>query len=146
MTDDCRAERSALKNVWPESTLLLCQFHILQALWRWLQSDSETKSDKQRIINNFKKIMYSKCKKELDQEIKNFIDESKNFKKLEIYINSLLAKKQYFCSCFRVELPLYGVNTNNIAERYFLNLKEYIFKRMKSLNIIHVIKLIALFF
>ena len=63
MTDDCRAERSALKNVWPESTLLLCQFHILQALWRWLQSDSETKSAKQRIINNFKKNNVFKVQK-----------------------------------------------------------------------------------
>ena len=36
MTDDCTAERSAIHEVWPLCTLLLCIFHVLQAAWRWL--------------------------------------------------------------------------------------------------------------
>ena len=34
MTDDCTAERSAIHEVWPLCTLLLCIFHVLQAVWR----------------------------------------------------------------------------------------------------------------
>ncbi|CAG8796174.1 8023_t:CDS:2 [Gigaspora margarita] len=36
MTDDCNAERKALCNTWDKATLLLCVFHFLQAVWRWL--------------------------------------------------------------------------------------------------------------
>ena len=30
MTDDCQAERNALRRIWPELIALLCHFHILQ--------------------------------------------------------------------------------------------------------------------
>lgn len=36
MTDDSRSERAALSAIWPEARLLLCTFHVLQAVWRWL--------------------------------------------------------------------------------------------------------------
>lgn len=36
MSDDSAAERSALHSVFPESILLLCIFHVLQATWRYL--------------------------------------------------------------------------------------------------------------
>ncbi|KAF3838962.1 hypothetical protein F7725_010730 [Dissostichus mawsoni] len=38
ITDDCRAERGALRKAFPKATLLLCSFHLLQAVWRWLWS------------------------------------------------------------------------------------------------------------
>jgi len=37
MTDDSAAEREAIAKVWPLTHLLLCQFHVNQAVWRWLQ-------------------------------------------------------------------------------------------------------------
>ena len=36
MTDNCAGERNALHKVFPESKLLPCLFHILQAAWRIL--------------------------------------------------------------------------------------------------------------
>ena len=36
ITDDCDAERAALKNTWPGTALLLCIFHYLQCWWTWL--------------------------------------------------------------------------------------------------------------
>lgn len=36
MTDDCKALRQALQNAFPQTTPLLCVFHMLQAMWRWL--------------------------------------------------------------------------------------------------------------
>jgi len=35
-TDDCVAERNALKAVYASSVVLLCQFHVMWAAWRWL--------------------------------------------------------------------------------------------------------------
>ena len=36
MTDDSDAERNALSDVWPLVFLLLCAFHVLQAMWTWI--------------------------------------------------------------------------------------------------------------
>ena len=36
LTDDANAERNALKHTWPSMILLLCLFHVLQAVWGWL--------------------------------------------------------------------------------------------------------------
>ena len=36
MTDDSDVLRNSLSSNWPSSVLLLCQFHVLQALWTWL--------------------------------------------------------------------------------------------------------------
>ena len=56
MTDNCPELRDALKSVWPSSTLLLCLFHMLQQVWRWL---CDTKNqinldDRQSLMNLFK--------------------------------------------------------------------------------------------
>ena len=57
MTDNCKAERNALALSFPEATLLLCTFHVLQAAWRWLwQSSSNIPSDKRpELLNMLKK-------------------------------------------------------------------------------------------
>ena len=37
MTDNC----SELHEVWPNSVLLLCIFHVLQQVWQWLHEKKE---------------------------------------------------------------------------------------------------------
>jgi len=36
MSDNNSEIRDALQTVWPKATLLLCIFHLLQQVWRWL--------------------------------------------------------------------------------------------------------------
>jgi hypothetical protein len=36
MTDDALAEKQALQDVFPSAVQILCAFHVLQALWRYL--------------------------------------------------------------------------------------------------------------
>lgn len=60
MTDDCPAEKGALKAVWPESTQYLCHFHVGQAEWRWLcASDNKVDKDlRQTYMKLFQKVWY----------------------------------------------------------------------------------------
>ena len=61
MTDDCLAEQNALVENWPSVTLLLCIFHLLQALWRW-EWNSEHKierSERPILFNLFKSLVYA---------------------------------------------------------------------------------------
>lgn len=38
ITDDCKAKRGALGRPFPGSKLLLCTFHLLQAVWLWREA------------------------------------------------------------------------------------------------------------
>lgn len=66
ITDDCTAERTALRNVYPSSTLLLCIFHVLQAAWRWLWDSKHgiPKGSRQPLFQNIKRIMYASTPEE----------------------------------------------------------------------------------
>ncbi|GBN38811.1 hypothetical protein AVEN_173369-1 [Araneus ventricosus] len=61
LTDKFSAEINALKNVWPQSTNLLCIFHVAQAVWRWLweAKNSIPKDHRQVLMHIFQKIMYA---------------------------------------------------------------------------------------
>lgn len=61
MTDDSTSERNALSAVFPNSILLLCTFHLCQALWRWLwQTDHNVKKeDRRTVMEMFRNILYA---------------------------------------------------------------------------------------
>ena len=62
LTDDCSAERGALNQVFPAATLLLCSFHLLQAVWRWLwrKESCVEKGHRQTLFAVIKDMLYSK--------------------------------------------------------------------------------------
>ena len=59
ITDDDEAERNAIQSGWPETILLLCHFHHLQALWTWLWKGEHQieKDDRPVLFNLFKDIL-----------------------------------------------------------------------------------------
>lgn len=61
ITDDCRNLRQSLQVVFPEARLLLCVFHQLQAMWRWLWSarNGVAKEDRPQLLNTFKSLVYT---------------------------------------------------------------------------------------
>ena len=66
MTDDCQAEQNALSSTWELIKLLLCVFHLLQALWRWeWNSDHKIeKTDRPTLFRLFKALLYARNGKE----------------------------------------------------------------------------------
>ena len=70
MTDDCASERNALKSVWSSVILLLCVFHLLQALWRWIwDSDNKIpKLDRPSLFNSFKSLVYAPNEEEYSED------------------------------------------------------------------------------
>jgi predicted outer membrane lipoprotein len=75
MTDDSIAERNALKLVFPESTLLLCAFHILQAFWRflWDSKSGVRKESRQHLFGILKAMLYAQTKESLETLFQNAI-------------------------------------------------------------------------
>ena len=57
MTDNAGAEIKALLHVWPRSKNLLCTFHVLQSVWRWMwDSKHEIPKENRIILMHFFKI------------------------------------------------------------------------------------------
>ena len=67
-TDDSQTERESLHKVWPNTVLLLCVFHSLQAWWRWLWGKKQEieKDDRKVIINLIKKLVYTTSPEEFE--------------------------------------------------------------------------------
>ncbi|CAG8705585.1 4201_t:CDS:1, partial [Ambispora leptoticha] len=86
MMDDCKAEKKALHNTWNKATLLLCVFHFLQAMWRWLWDgkNSINMDDHVIIIGCLKKIVFAKTESKLKEEYRALI------------INQVYLKYPYF--------------------------------------------------
>lgn len=55
ITDDSQSEREAFADVWPETLLLLCLFHVPQSIWRWLYNAKNNIShgDRQSLMHDF---------------------------------------------------------------------------------------------
>ncbi|CAG8510948.1 34072_t:CDS:2 [Gigaspora margarita] len=146
LTDDSAAERNALKNSWPQSNLLLCTFHILQAFWRWLYNSKNGISKEHRVIimSQMKKVLYARTETDINhyyQELKN--NYYQQFPLFAKYYERLWNQRQYWAHRFRLNLLLRGNHTNNYIERGFGLLKDIIFARTKAYNSVQVFSFIT---
>lgn len=128
--DDNVAERQALKAVWPESNILLCKFHVLQSVWRWLWDS------KHNIQNDDRKLLFKLFHNILNASDINKANEAytiaigkiateNNSKSNEIiplkyenwtkYINNYWNRNTVWCLAFR-DATVHGNQTNNFSE------------------------------
>ena len=84
ITDDSDAQKGALAEVWPQSQLLLCIFHVLQAAWRWLWNSKNAiaKCDRKPLILVLKSLVYAKSEESFNASWESF-QESALSKKYE---------------------------------------------------------------
>ena len=67
MTDNCGELGQGLREKWSQSTLLLCVFHILQQVWRWIYGKEHgiSAADRLEIMRMFKALLYSEDEERL---------------------------------------------------------------------------------
>ena len=77
MTDDCQAEQNALSSTWQSMKLLLCVFHLLQALWRceWNSDHKIDKCDKPTLFRLFKALLYARNQDEYQEAEKRLFED-----------------------------------------------------------------------
>jgi len=120
MTDDSKAERNALNEIFPEAILLLCIFHVLQATWRylWVSNHGIILQHRQILYNEIKNMMYSKSNEELEslyiKAIQNNL--TKKYPKFESSVLNLYERRHEWALCLRKSIITRGQNTNNISE------------------------------
>jgi SWIM zinc finger len=145
--DDSKAEFNALKSTWPQSVILLCIFHLLQSVWRWLWDSSNKilKEDRPNLMSQFRKVVYASNQIDFDELTKNLLESplTKKYTKFEKYISNLLGRFKLWAMFERHGLLTRGHNTNNICESSIRIFKEVILSRCKSFNIIALIDFVV---
>ncbi|XP_028440345.1 uncharacterized protein LOC114559727 [Perca flavescens] len=144
MTDDCSALRQALATVYPGASILLCTFHLLQAMWRWLWNGIK-KEERPQLLNGFRGLVYARTAEDLSAAYATLsadplASKHKNFMKhlLEVY-----GRRQEWALCLRVHLLTRGNNTNNYVESAMKIVKDKVLHRLKAYNLTQLVDFIA---
>ena len=151
MTDDCDAEKGALKNNWSQITLLLCVFHFLQSWWKWLWDNTHGihKDDRQPIILIVKKLVYAPTKSELESCYDNLMKQNSpesyitKYPQLAKCLQQFWERRGEWAISHRLDLITRGNHTNNYAEAGMRVLKEIIFGRVKAFNLIQMFQFVT---
>ena len=149
LTDDSKSERSALNSAWPQMTLLLCQFHLLQAIWQWLWIGKHKieKHDRAPLLRMFRKVVYS----DTEELFNSALEQMKNheiYKKYPQFIHhmesNVLVRKDEWSLLYRLKerLPTSSVNTTNYVESSFRWTKESQFNRHRAYNLLDLLKIV----
>ena len=151
ITDDCDAEKNALKLVWPGSTQLLCIFHYLQSWWKWLWSAEHgiDIADRQSIMMHIRGLVYLTSDDDLQKKYDRLTDTSSpnsftnSYPQLMKHLQSFWDRRSEWALSHRVTSMTRGNNTNNYAEAAMRVLKEMIFGRVKAYNLIQMFEFIT---
>ncbi|KAH7981277.1 hypothetical protein HPB49_022884 [Dermacentor silvarum] len=142
MTDNSRAEKDALCDVWPSATQLLCIFHVLQAEWRWLLAahNKIAKDDRRHLMASFQKILYAKDDGEL-QAAKAYLHALPHPSYVQ-RVETFLQRECEWVLLYRAGIITRGQNTNNYSEASVRILKDIILSRTKAYNAVALIEFI----
>lgn len=110
MTDDADAERNALKCLFSRATLLLCHFHVCQAVWRWLWlSDHKVEKDFRKVVmKSFQNVLYAESEETATAFFSDLIKDVKDNAMLKNYMINLWERRAEWCLCYRSDLMTRG--------------------------------------
>lgn len=139
ITDDCLSLRQALHSVYPEASLLLCVFHLMQAMWRWLWDSHNgiPKKDRPYLLQSFKRMVYAETSGELNNCYDAFCHDAiaQQYPKCVDHLGKIYERRQAWAICLRSDLPTRGNHTNNFVESAMKIVKEKVLHRLKAYNV-----------
>ncbi|XP_030765420.1 uncharacterized protein LOC115889529 isoform X2 [Sitophilus oryzae] len=142
MTDDSKSERNSLHSAFPESKLLLCKFHVLQAFWRFLLNakNQVKRCDAPVIFNLFKRLFNCTTVNDVNVMYDNIIknDLVKQYSNLITYIKSIYSRADEWVPAFVLDYKTRGHFTNNLSESNFRTIKDKIMNRIKAYSVVQL--------
>ncbi|KAK3910094.1 putative transposase for insertion sequence element [Frankliniella fusca] len=138
MTDDSKAERNSLQVCFPDAVLLLCIFHVLQAMWRyiWDSKHEVPFQEKSELYLIFHRILYAP-NTEVFEELYSEAEKNELFLKNNIVKSHIIGLKdranEWALSPIQ-DLLSRNNDTNNIVEASFRVLIDRILGRVKAFN------------
>ena len=143
MINDCSAERNALTTIWKSATPFLCTFHFLQRRWTWLHDSKNGVRIKEHriiLIKAVKELVYAEEEDKLEELYSKMkhCEVAKCYPQFLSHMELLWPRKKEWAHCYRRRILLRGNHTNNYSEAGMKILKELIFSRVKSYNMVQV--------
>lgn len=148
LTDNDLKERQPLQTAFPNARLLLCQFHVLKAVWSWLCNSHHNvnKNDRQEVYMLFKDVLYASSETELTDRYDLLLQLTAVVEndRCRSYFANLWDCRQDWASVFRNGLPLRGSNTTNYVEVAFRILKDCVFDRVMAFTLTQLVDFIVI--
>ena len=140
ITDNSKAEIDSLNSVWPESQHLLCIFHVLQAVWRWLwDSKNGIPSDqRQDLMTKFHRLLYCDNLANVDELYELCKENCAKLPQWLTYLDYYYGFKEKWIIAYR-DHSIRGNHTNNYSEVNIRIFKDVVLSRVKVYNAIALI-------
>ncbi|XP_052131256.1 uncharacterized protein LOC127751567 [Frankliniella occidentalis] len=146
ISDASTSERNSVSDCWPMAVLLLCLFHVLQAMWRyiWDSHNGVEFKDKAYVYYLFREIVYAPTV----EEFNNAYEEAMQDQRLLLYpivwkhFDDYKKKAKEWALCYRVDLLTRGHHTNNFCEACMRIIKDTILQRARAYNTVQLLDLL----
>lgn len=144
MTGDSLAEQRAILETWTRSKCLLCIFHVLQAVRRWLVNAKNRipQSRQNMYLEDFKAILYAETVDDCIQQYEAAKSHVTNNINYLSYLESYWSRKEHWALAYRSGLETKENNTNNLSEAVMRMVKEKMFNRVKAFNDVQMVDFI----
>ncbi|XP_043233539.1 uncharacterized protein LOC122387421 [Amphibalanus amphitrite] len=133
ITDNCDAERRALRTVWPEAEQFLSIAHVLQEVWRWLLDPIHgvPRDQRQELMGVVRKLVYAESPERFQALLAAEHVAHQGFAR---YMMDLFERRAEWAIACRQASALRGNLTNNYAEATMCIIKDIVMKRCKARN------------
>ncbi|KAJ8346648.1 hypothetical protein SKAU_G00280490 [Synaphobranchus kaupii] len=147
MTDDCAALRQSLCTVYPKATLVLCVFHLLQAMWSWLWNtySGVPKQHRAHLLKSFKVLVYAETSTALMGSYTKLMEDhiAVQHPKFLRHLKEVFERREEWAICLQSELATRGNHTNNFVESAMRVVKEKVLHRLKAYNVTQLVDFVT---
>lgn len=127
MTDDSSAERNALNKVFPTSKLLLCSFHVCQAMWRrpWDTNHGIENMHRKSVMLMFRLTVFERHVTACEELMKEFLSHHL-VSKYPLLYKTILHNSGNVCSAKTLQVKKLDNYTYHVTCPVELNEKKYL--------------------
>ncbi len=120
LTDGSQAERLALSSVFPQTRMLLCQFHVLQSMWCyiWKNVSGLGQADRMQLFFMFKMLVHEREYTEFEKKVLAMLQNKivVAYPGYKEHLMDVLSYKQNWASCYHQNIISWDLNTNYLCE------------------------------
>lgn len=128
MVDYSKAEISAIKQVFPESQISICDFHRLQAWQRWLRRKENNISDPDEALRLMKHVASASNQHDFDKAVEVLVDSEywKNNRFRSYFEEVWLSVKELWVMSYRLEFDVVLTTNNGIEAQNRVLKAQYV--------------------
>lgn len=147
MTTDWAPLRQALHEVFPKASLLLCIFHLLQAMWRWLWNSSNEvpKEHRAHLLKSFRDLVHASTPTALMEDytmLKKDHIASQHPKFLK-HLAEVFRKREEWAICLQAQVLDTESQIKECVDGAMRVAKEKVLHRLKSYSLTQLVNFVV---